>query len=417
LSFNSAINDFYLDIQVNNIIDIKSKLDHIIIIENNPPPIPEVSFKNLPVINLTEHENIGTVLKRVSRGEKYKKIIIIPSNILIVNIKEDILSDSKNNHILMKDDYILEFKEILDCDLAYFNFLHNIPQISIIDPTYINKLDININQINNIGLLNILKHSSITSINEVIEFVNIFSCTPKCFNTIGKIKPEYLERIFKEEEIKSLKSWSEKPHDNKVFWNYRYATNKNLGSGIGSRGKNLNWKRNLVETINVSKNSILDVGCGDFEVLKSINFNKYTGIDISKTAINIAKENRPDLEFILFRDKYPDLEKHDIVFCFDVLIHQDNSKKYYALLDYIIQKSKKIIIVSGYVENLNSSNPMIFFYENIIQSLSKNAAIKNIKLIGNNKPIALLIADKGNVENSFYEKLNENIKAEIKTVF
>jgi 2-polyprenyl-3-methyl-5-hydroxy-6-metoxy-1,4-benzoquinol methylase len=111
---------------------------------------------------------------------------------------------------------------------------------------------------------------------------------------------------------------------NKEFWNERYITNPELGSGVGSRGEILEYKRKLIYPyLNYfSEDKILDVGFGDLELMKDGPNCNYTGFDVSDEAVKIAKLKRPDWAF--YSGELDELKKesYNLVMCFDVLIHQ-----------------------------------------------------------------------------------------------
>src|SRR3712207_597767 len=85
--------------------------------------------------------------------------------------------------------------------------------------------------------------------------------------------------------------------DNRQFWEERYTTNLDLGSGAGSRGEYLAYKQELLrqKIAEFRPQSILDVGCGDIEVTKDLPFaGDYTGIDLSTSIIARNRALRPD---------------------------------------------------------------------------------------------------------------------------
>ena len=89
--------------------------------------------------------------------------------------------------------------------------------------------------------------------------------------------------------------------NNKFFWNNRYKTDPTLGSGRGSRGHNLKMKEDIVNNILNTYNidSVLDIGCGDCEVNKNIEFKNYTGVDVSDFIIEKNSKLYPNRNFIL----------------------------------------------------------------------------------------------------------------------
>jgi hypothetical protein len=88
--------------------------------------------------------------------------------------------------------------------------------------------------------------------------------------------------------------------DNRVFWDERYRHFPERGSGVGSRGDNLIYKRQLLRDQGVeAATSVLDVGCGDLEVVRELAIRRYVGIEQSLEALTLAMRTRPDWEFRL----------------------------------------------------------------------------------------------------------------------
>lgn len=164
--------------------------------------------------------------------------------------------------------------------------------------------------------------------------------------------------------------------DNTLFWNYRYETNIELGSGIGSKGDKKVEKQQLLKDIKIeSFNSILDVGFGDLEVVGDFKLKNYTGYDVSEKAVELAKKKKPNWAFydITKIDK-KDIKNKDFVMCLDVLIHINNEKDFYELVDLLIKKTDDTLVVSGfsnYPKNSLKSN-MCFFYESLGDVLEKS---------------------------------------------
>ena len=144
--------------------------------------------------------------------------------------------------------------------------------------------------------------------------------------------------------------------DNRQFWDARYRTDPELGSGPGSRGEFVEQKRNLmVRAIDeFDPGSILDVGCGDIEVTKDLPFSgHYTGIDLSPTVVARNRRSRPDWTF-LDGDFLELLSREqlvaDLVLCFDVLIHQHDYATYRAFVRGLVDAAQTAAIFNGFEE-------------------------------------------------------------------
>lgn len=124
--------------------------------------------------------------------------------------------------------------------------------------------------------------------------------------------------------------------------NYKKYNNKNPLMGMVV-SRFLNQVKQLADSINVSK--ILDVGCGEGFVTNVLNKKVVAGLDISRGALIIAKEENPKCSF--FGGSVNDLpfnnDSFDLVVATEVLEHLKDPKK--AILE-IRRTSKRYCIFS-----------------------------------------------------------------------
>ena len=152
--------------------------------------------------------------------------------------------------------------------------------------------------------------------------------------------------------------------DNKRFWNDRYQHNIEMGSGPGSRGAILVQKREIISRYmeQCAVKSVADLGCGDIEVIKTLEIDTYVGIDFSQAVIERNKKIKPDWNF-----QCGDItnlkinQKIDLILCLDVLIHQKKRSDYEAIIRTISKLQGRVIILSGYARNPDGWN--VFFHE------------------------------------------------------
>ena len=178
---------------------------------------------------------------------------------------------------------------------------------------------------------------------------------------------------------------------NTLFWSYRYATHPERGSGLGSRGENLTYKRTLLKTHGVeSAQSVLDVGCGDLEVLRELEIHNYLGLDVSQEALNKARAARPDWRFAILQAQ--PVEQSDMVICFEVLIHQSTREDYDKLLTFLVEHTGRTLIVSGY-ERKDDPRHMVHFYEPLSFSLARSKRFHSIQAIGAHTDVTVFRCD------------------------
>jgi 2-polyprenyl-3-methyl-5-hydroxy-6-metoxy-1,4-benzoquinol methylase len=204
-----------------------------------------------------------------------------------------------------------------------------------------------------------------------------------------------LEEQYVKETIVQVNEVIKQHFNNALFWSYRYATNPELGSGVGSRGNVAQYKLKLLKNIGLEKQkSVLDVGCGDLEIVKNLFFKNYTGVDISAQAVVNGKSKFPQFDFYNFEIEKEKISNADTVLCLDVLIHQPTKQNYDELIKFVTTKANKRVIISGY-EKKNDSSHMCFFYENIKESLEKTGLFKYIYKVGEYRGLGMYVADKG----------------------
>ena len=152
-----------------------------------------------------------------------------------------------------------------------------------------------------------------------------------------------------------------------------FRSDPDRGSGPGSRGDLAVLKGGIVRTQMVAHNasSVLDLGCGDIEILQGIEIPRYRGVDLSEVVVDRNRRLRPEWHFeageigtLALGD-----ENWDMTLCLDVLIHQKRREDYEALLSKIAEADSKVIIVSGY--EVPPAGWNVFFHEPLSVSLRR----------------------------------------------
>jgi SAM-dependent methyltransferase len=151
---------------------------------------------------------------------------------------------------------------------------------------------------------------------------------------------------------------------NATFWEWRYLTNPELGSGVGSRGKPLEDKRQLLRAVIelLAPASTLDVGCGDGEATRDLPIESYVGLDLSAAAVRTARAGRPDGDY-----RVGTLADHpvraDLTVCLDVLIHQADAAGYHDLVGRLLGSATRALVISGYEEPFLPTWSTVHFHE------------------------------------------------------
>ena len=139
--------------------------------------------------------------------------------------------------------------------------------------------------------------------------------------------------------------------DNRSFWNNRYRTYPQLGSGPGSRGYAARKKNLLIRQIiaEFQVQTILDVGCGDMcwmdEEIAALC--QYQGYDISEVIVARNRVAYPSLEFAIHDIVASPIRKiGDLVVCFDLLIHQIDEASFRAALTHTLAAIGRVGLLS-----------------------------------------------------------------------
>lgn len=179
-----------------------------------------------------------------------------------------------------------------------------------------------------------------------------------------------------------------------LFWELRYNRFPERGSGVGSRGANLSYKRELLQQEGVeSASSVLDVGCGDLEVVRSLSLQDYVGLDRSEQSLARAAVARPEWSFV--RAPANNVPPAEMVLCFEVAIHQETPEDYRELIQLVSEKTLRTLIISGYDELTEeiSTNHMLYFYEPLKTSLEETKKFSRIRQIGQHSTVVIYRCD------------------------
>lgn len=178
------------------------------------------------------------------------------------------------------------------------------------------------------------------------------------------------------------RQWKQRPphedFDNRQYWEQRYTTEPERGSGAGSRGEYLEFKQALLRRVidEVRPQSILDVGCGDIAVVRGLTFaGTYTGIDVSPSIVERNRILRPDWKFI--EGDFLELARSggvaaDLVICFDVLIHQHDPDTYRKFARELVGLARKVALVNGFERSFKrgKQQPICAFHEPLSSTLA-----------------------------------------------
>jgi hypothetical protein len=154
------------------------------------------------------------------------------------------------------------------------------------------------------------------------------------------------------------------------------------------------YKRELLLAQGIEKaSSVLDVGCGDLEVVGALDLKSYVGLDSSLESLERATKRRPDWSFL--EAPAPSVNPADFVLCFEVAIHQAERKDYDNLIGFLADKTARTLIISGYESETDAiaSNHMVYFHEPLSVSLGRTGRFEAITKIGAHSDVTVFRCD------------------------
>jgi len=153
------------------------------------------------------------------------------------------------------------------------------------------------------------------------------------------------------------------------FWEQRYVSDPELGSGVGSKGL---WKQRKLDLLSQVLRrhrirSVLDLGCGDLQVLRDLpqlSELEYTGIDFSAEVIARNRVQFPRLRFIqadLGDVGSLGIEPPDLVICFDVLFHIQDSATYQSICRYMFNSGARALALTCAVGRTDTNGVNLWY--------------------------------------------------------
>ena len=187
-----------------------------------------------------------------------------------------------------------------------------------------------------------------------------------------------------------------KGFSNDLFWDFRYAAHPVLGSGLGSRQEAMDLKRDILGPYAemIGDGSVLDVGCGDLEVIAPLPIVNYTGIDVSKEALSIARAKRPDWRFEERGIAEVAENSFDYTLCIDVLIHQPDAQAAKTLARNLVRVARKGVIFSSHSQPLEGSG-ISFDSHGMGACITGLPDISSLVEIGSYRDVTIYLAEKG----------------------
>jgi O-antigen/teichoic acid export membrane protein len=140
------------------------------------------------------------------------------------------------------------------------------------------------------------------------------------------------------------------------YWESRYATDGD--SGVGSYGKFAAFKAEILNAFVAQHgvSSVIEFGCGDGNQLKLARYPRYTGFDVSRTAVERCSRlfaGDASKSFAL-TSSYRD-EQADLVLSLDVIFHLVEDDVFEKYMRNLFLASRRYVII--YSSNFNEDSP------------------------------------------------------------
>lgn len=149
----------------------------------------------------------------------------------------------------------------------------------------------------------------------------------------------------------------------RLYWERRYRLGGD--SGIGSYGQEAEYKAEVLNAFVRDKKieSAIELGCGDGHVLSLVDYPRYLGLDVSKTAIErCGRQFAGDASksFLWYDPKasanFGDFLQADLTLSLDVLFHLVEDAIYDSYLCNLFEMSRRYVIVySSDVESVTKA--------------------------------------------------------------
>lgn len=182
----------------------------------------------------------------------------------------------------------------------------------------------------------------------------------------------------------------EKKTDYKDYWENRYKKGGNSGSG--SYGHLAEFKAEIINGF-IKENKIqtvTEVGCGDGNQLRLMDYKSYIGLDISTSAIDrckkIFEKDKAKKFFVYSPDEKAKRYRSDLVVCLDVLYHILDERDYMSTISYIIGSAEKYIILYTSSFDADNSKSGHIKRRDVMKTLAAFKDIEIIEVIKNRYP-------------------------------
>lgn len=188
-----------------------------------------------------------------------------------------------------------------------------------------------------------------------------------------------LDAVIKEFDLLPLISFN-----SGEYWEERYAKQGN--SGAGSYGRLARLKADVLNKFVRDNNikSVIDFGVGDGNNLSLFKFNKYLGIDVSKTILShVSKMFAGDKTKSFIRTTKFNKQRADLSLSLDVIYHLLEDDVFNKYMNNLFNAADKFVII--YSSNKNKVQAQHVRHRKFTDWIEKNKPDWKLQEIINNK--------------------------------
>ena len=192
----------------------------------------------------------------------------------------------------------------------------------------------------------------------------------------------------------AIRRWRRDDLVNNLFWTARYATNPELGSGVGSRGAHLERKRallrQLIPLLRVS--SIVDIGGGDGSVMEGLaEATELRVIDVAPGAEAEYRKRNPGARFAVGDIVQQPAERADLGVCLDVLIHQADSTGYRQAVRNVLASVRVAALISGFDGPTEWQSSLTYYHEPLHDTLARHPDVVALPVLADRGSVTYLV--------------------------
>lgn len=130
------------------------------------------------------------------------------------------------------------------------------------------------------------------------------------------------------------------------YWEARYRTGGH--SGAGSFGRLGEFKAEVINTIvrEMQVSRVIEHGCGDGTLLAKLEIERYTGVDVSRTVLDMCSkkfEGHPGRRFLHTSQLAG--ETAELSMSIDVIYHLVEDEVYHAYMQHLFDAGEQLVLI------------------------------------------------------------------------